>query len=269
MNLPVLSRARQARSAPAARVQCSRLLLASVVLIAGCSSSEPPDDKSASDGIGGGQSDTATSEPEPRADAAVEQVSKQHWSRMVDAGMVRPECPVQDPARLRVVEVNHYNFDGDVQRGRLVVNEDVAESLARIFTTLFEQRFPIEQMTPVEAFDGDTNASLAANNTSAFNCRRADQINAPFADSPHANGRALDINPLQNPWMDLRCDCWLPSAKFQERNERPGGVNKGGLVWRLFRAEGWIWQNIDVADYMHFDTGYPSRPFAGRDIEAD
>ena len=65
--------------------------------------------------------------------------------------------------------------------------------------------------------------------------------------------------------MDLRCDCWVPSAKYQKRIERPGGINKGGFVWKLFRDEGWIWQNIDVPDYMHFDTGYPSKPFTGPD----
>lgn len=204
-----------------------------------------------------------TQASEPQADAEILPVSERQWARMSNAGMVRPECPIKNPAQLRVVAVNHHTFDGDIKRGRLVVNADVAESLARIFTEIFEREFPIEQMTPVEEFDGDTNASLAANNTSAFNCRRADQINAPFTESPHANGRAIDINPVENPWKDLRCDCWLPSAEYQKRVERPGGINKGGFVWKLFREEGWIWQNIDVPDYMHFDTGYPSQPFTG------
>ena len=175
--------------------------------------------------------------------------------------MVRPECPIQSPEQLRVVEINHFSFAGDVRRGQLVVNSDVAPSVVRIFSRLYEEEFPIRRMTPVEYFDGDTARSLEADNTSAFNCRRADQINAPFADSPHANGRAIDINPRENPWMDLRCDCWVPSATYAERVEGPGKINKGGLVWQLFTAEGWIWQNIPVPDYMHFDTGYPSRPF--------
>lgn len=205
--------------------------------------------------------------PGKTADARIGPVPRSQWGRMRSAGMVRPECPVQDRRDLRVVAVNHYTFDGDVRRGILVVNADVAGSIGRIFTELFEARFPIERMTPVEAFGGDTNASLRANNTSAFNCRRADQINAPFAESPHANGRAIDINPVQNPWLDLRCDCWLPSPRFEKRVDRPGGINRGGLVWRAFRSEGWVWQDIDVPDYMHFDTGYPSAPFtapAGR-----
>ncbi|WP_459975042.1 M15 family metallopeptidase [Nocardioides pyridinolyticus] len=192
--------------------------------------------------------------------AEIHRLSNRQWREMVEAGMVRPECPVQRPSELRVVQINHFDFDGAVKRGQLVVNADVAESVVRIFSELYEQRFPIRRMDPVEAFDGDTNASLAADNTSAFNCRRADQINAPFAASPHANGRAVDINPRENPWRDLRCDCWFPSPRLKARDAGDGKITKGGIVWRAFRAEGWIWQNIDVPDYMHFDTGYPSRP---------
>ena len=193
--------------------------------------------------------------------AGIYRLSSRQWREMVEAGMVRPECPVLRPRELRVVKINHFDFDGNVKQGELVVNADVAESVVRIFSELYEQRFPIRRMEPVEVFEGDVNASLTADNTSAFNCRRADQINAPFAASPHANGRAVDINPRENPWRDLRCECWVPSPKFKARDPGSGKITKGGLVWRAFRAEGWVWQNIDVPDYMHFDTGYPSRPF--------
>lgn len=238
------------------------VLAAAVLLISGCTVLAQDNDPQSTDSAEntGGEHSSA---PAPTADPKIGPVPKAQWKRMQAAGMVRPECPLQDPTKLRVVTINHYDFDGDIERGRLVVNADVADSLARIFTRLFDEQFPIERMNPVEAFDGDTNASLRANNTSAFNCRRADQINAPFADSPHANGRAIDINPVQNPWLDLRCDCWLPSAEYRKRVDRPGAINKRGLVWQLFEAEGWIWQNIDVPDYMHFDTGYPSAPFTG------
>lgn len=240
--------------AVATRIWLPLLLVASLLLSA-CTqgiSLISPDDKATKS--------AASTGPE----AEILPVSQQQWTRMRAVGMVRPECPIQKRSRLRVVAINHHDFKGKVQRGRLVVNADVAESIVRIFTELYEREFPIRQMTPVEAFGGDTNASLRADNTSAFNCRRPDQINAPFADSPHANGRAIDINPAENPWLDLRCDCWIPSPKNRARVERPGGINKGGLVWRLFRDEGWIWQNIDVPDYMHFDTGYPSRPYTKR-----
>jgi hypothetical protein len=179
---------------------------------------------------------------------------------MKAAGMWRPGCPATQDG-LRRVEVNHYRFDGSIGRGVLVVNADVADTVAEIFTELFAAEFPIRKMRPVENYDGDANASLAADNTSAYNCRKPDQINAPPMLSPHANGRAIDINPRENPWMDLRCDCWFPSAKFAERADGPGKILKGGLVWTLFTERDWVWQNIKVPDYMHFDTGYPSKPY--------
>lgn len=161
---------------------------------------------------------------------------------------------------LRRLDVNYVDFRGHVERGDLIANRDSIDDLAAIFTQLFDERFPIESMRPVEKYDGDVNASLAANNTSAFNCRRPDQINAPVTDSPHAHGRAVDINPYQNPWRDPRCDCWVPAADFAAERVGPGAIGKGSLPWRLFTERDWIWQDIKVPDYMHFDTGFPSRP---------
>jgi D-alanyl-D-alanine carboxypeptidase-like protein len=190
----------------------------------------------------------------------VSRLGNAQWKQMVSTGTWRPECPV-DRNDLRRVDLNHYTFSGDVRRGAVVVNRDVADSISRIFSKLYEEKFPIRKMHPVEAYQGDSHASLRADNTSAYNCRRPSQINAPVTESPHANGRAIDINPRENPWIDLRCRCWFPSRANREREPGPGKIFEGGLVWRTFRAEGWIWQNIDVPDYMHFDTGYPSGPY--------
>lgn len=223
----------------------------SLMVAAGCTTTpEPPR-----------PSEQGPSPVAPQADAAIEPLSAAQWTRIRAAGMVRPECPIQERAQLRSVRVNFHGFDGKVKRGQLVVNADVADSVARIFTRLFELNFSIRRMRPVETFDGDTNVSLRADNTSAFNCRRADQINAPFAESPHANGRAVDINPRENPWLDLRCRCWIPTAETKQRVPGEGVILRGGDVWKVFKREGWVWQNIDVPDYMHFDTGYPSRPY--------
>lgn len=179
---------------------------------------------------------------------------------MLTAGMVRPECPVQQRSQLRRVDLDFVDFNGNTRRGHLIVRRDTAHSVKRIFVRLYQLRFPIRRMEGVEQFDGDANRSLTADNTSAYNCRRANQTNSPFRTSPHANGRAVDINPRENPWMDPRCDCWRPGPWHAQRNPAPGKVLRGGQVWTLFKQEGWTWQNIDVPDYMHFDTGYPSKP---------
>ncbi len=181
---------------------------------------------------------------------------------MTAAGLWRKGCP-DVRGQLRRVEMNYVGFDGKVHRGVLVVNADVTASLVRIFTRLFEEGFPIRRMQPMEVYNGDLDASLADDNTSAFNCRRPDQINAPFRESPHANGRAIDINPYENPWINMRTKKWSPSAKYAARTEGKGKILKDGPVWRAFIEEGWVWQDIKVPDYMHFDTGYPSKPFKG------
>lgn len=212
----------------------------------------------------GGPGGGADGEPSGvTADPVIRPIPRHQWERILAAGVWRPGCPISR-GELRRVEINHYTFDGTIRRGVLVVNRDVAASVSRIFTRLFEARFPIRKMRPVEVYGGDVQASLRDDNTSAYNCRRPDQINAPPMESPHANGRAVDINPVENPWKDLRCDCWVPNRRNSPREPGPGVIRKGGLVWRAFRDEGWIWQNIDVPDYMHFDTGYPSRPFKDR-----
>ena len=238
-----------------ARVLGSLLATALLVACSGDSQSGAPSTRTPSSGA----SPPADLDP-LTADARIRRVPVQQWRRIVTVGMWRPGCPASR-AELRRVEVNHHTFRGTIERGVLVVNQDVAESVASIFTELFDEGFPIRRMLPVEAYEGDSDASLAADNTSAYNCRRPDQINAPPLASPHANGRAIDINPRENPWRDPRCRCWSPTGRNAARVEGPGRILEGGLVWRLFREQGWIWQNIDVPDYMHFDTGYPSRPY--------
>lgn len=207
----------------------------------------------------------APNTPEPTAgtpdtQVRIREVPSKQWAAMKKAGMVRAECPVTRRSDLRRVEVPYTDFNGDTRRGYLVVHRDTAASAGRILQRLYALEFPIRRMVGVEKYDGDLNRSLRADNTSAYNCRRANQINAPFKASPHANGRAVDINPRENPWRDLRCDCWSPSSTNAKRSPGKGKVLKGDPVWKTFDREGWIWQNISVADYMHFDTGYPSRP---------
>lgn len=206
---------------------------------------------------------TATSPTRVAADPVVRKVTKTEWRRMVELGMAGPTCPVQRK-NLRRLEINHVGFDGQVHRGALVVRGDVVASVTRIFTKLFDQRFPIERMEPIEAYGGSDMKSMKANNTSAYNCRRPSEANAPSMKSPHANGRAIDINPFRNPWVNPRTGKWEPSAKYAKRTPGKGKILKGGLVYNAFVREGWIWQDIDTIDYQHFDTGYPSRPLKRR-----
>ena len=193
--------------------------------------------------------------------AVIARLTDAQWSRMVAAGVWRPGCPV-GRSGLRRVELPYVGFDGRTHRGALVVNADVASSVERIFLQLYRDRFPIRRMTPVEAYGGDDNASMAADNTSAFNCRQPGQANSPSARSPHANGRAVDLNPYENPWVDPRCHCFQPDATYGTHRTGTGVIVKDGPAWRAFTHEGWIWQDSTTTDFQHFDTGYPSVPFS-------
>ncbi len=116
--------------------------LALVVVMVACTRSPSPGDP----GDEPGSVDVASQDEGPAAE--IHRLSNRQWREMVEAGMVRPECPVQRPSELRVVQINHFDFDGAVKRGQLVVNADVAESVVRIFSELYEQRFPIRRMDP-------------------------------------------------------------------------------------------------------------------------
>jgi hypothetical protein len=186
-------------------------------------------------------------------------VPASEWARIVAVGAWHRGCPVTRTG-LRRVEVSFHGFDGRVHRGVLVVNADVATSVAAVFTELFDRGFPIHRMQPIEAYGGDDNASMAADNTSAYNCRTAAQSNAPATRSPHANGRAVDLNPYENPWIDPRCGCFRPDAHYGHQRSGTGVITKGGTAWTAFTRRGWTWQDNATTDFQHFDTGYPSRP---------
>ena len=193
------------------------------------------------------------------ADARIVPVGPEQWARIKAAGMARTGCPVTRKD-LRRVEVNYWGFDDAVHRGVLVVNADVAASTARVFTRLFDARFPIHRMRPMEEYGGDDQLAMLDDDTSAYNCRTVAQQNAPPTASPHANGRAIDVNPYENPWQDPRCRCWSPSATYGTHRVGRGVIVKGDVVWTAFTDEHWIWQDISITDWMHFDTGYPSKP---------
>src|SRR5439155_8618399 len=110
-----------------------------------------------------------------------------------------PGCPVplED---LRQVTLSHWGFDGRTHLGTIVVNGDVAAVVVAVFLRLFRARFPIQRMEPVDAFGGDDDRVMAANDTSGFNCRAA--TGQPGVWSEHSFGRAIDVNPIQNPYVD-------------------------------------------------------------------
>jgi N-acetyl-anhydromuramyl-L-alanine amidase AmpD len=107
----------------------------------------------------------------------------------------RAGCPVS-LSDLRAVNVSYYDFTGNVQQGTIIVNSSVADSTVAAFKTLFDQKFPIHQMVPIDEYEGMDDMSVAADNTSAFNCRT---VSGTKTYSEHSYGTAIDINPKENP----------------------------------------------------------------------
>jgi hypothetical protein len=162
-------------------------------------------------------------------------------------------CPV-GPDQLRLITLSHLGFDGAVHRGELVVNADRAFEVARTFADLYFGRFPIERMETVEKYNSDDDASMAANNTSAFNCRA---ITGGTAWSNHSYGRAIDINTVQNPYISGSGAVYPPNgAPYVDRTQNvPGMIHAGDVTERAFASRGWTWGGSwdTPIDYQHFE----------------
>jgi hypothetical protein len=149
-----------------------------------------------------------------------------------------PGCPVS-LSQLRLLTLGYWGFDGRAHTGRLVVNEDVAVPVVGVFRRLYALRFPIRRMEPVEAFGGDDFRSIEADNTSAFNCRSA---TGSTHWSEHAYGHAIDLDPIENPYVDGGATSHRASVPYLDRSlRRAGMIHSGDAVWRAFRAIGWGW----------------------------
>ena len=150
----------------------------------------------------------------------------------------RVGCPV-GTGDLGLLTLTHRGFDGAVHMGELVVHEDHALAVVGVFKVLFEAGFPIQRMKLVDEYQGDDDASMEANNTSAFNCRLATGSDDTW--SQHAYGWAIDINPVQNP-MSTAGPCSPRAAPPTWTARRPPGDGGGGDgVVAAFASIGWEW----------------------------
>jgi hypothetical protein len=162
----------------------------------------------------------------------------------------RRGCPV-GLGDLRVVRVSHWNFRGQVRTGRLVVHREVTDDVVAIWRDLYAARFPIRWMVPIERFGGSDFRSIEADNTSAFNCRFVDGTRRW---SRHAYGRAIDINPIENPYVSGGRTSHPRSVPYLRRTPpRPGMIVDGDAATRALDAAGWGWGGRwrGVKDYQH------------------
>ena len=166
----------------------------------------------------------------------------------------RPGCPV-GLDDLRLLTLTYWGFDGAPHSGEMIVHRDHADSVLGAFHYLFEVRFPIERIQLVDDFGADDATSMAANNTSAFNCRGVD--GKPGVWSQHSYGWALDINPVQNPWVRGSQVDPPAGASYLDRTQPvPGMIHAGDVVVQVFGSIGWTWGGTfrTAQDYQHFSA---------------
>ena len=160
---------------------------------------------------------------------------------------------------LRYLRVLHRNIDGKTQLGEIVCNQTIADDLVDIFRKLYEANYKIERITLIDDYDADDERSMSVNNTSCFNFRT---VSGTAKLSKPAQGLAIDINPLYNPYIHLN------NGKVEPANGKPYATNRtanrqipvpfintSDLCYRLFIQHGFRWGGAwrTVKDYQHFE----------------
>ncbi|MFI4938310.1 MAG: M15 family metallopeptidase [Candidatus Berkiellales bacterium] len=167
-----------------------------------------------------------------------------------DSNLVRCQPLIKE---LVLVKVRYWGFDDQEHHGALIVHATLGKEVVAIFQELFEQRFPIQAMQPIPA-NLKKDPSIYDNITGAFYCR--DVTDQPGILSQHSYGRAIDINPLINPYVK---GCLIIPAGSQKHISRiypeKGKIMPNSLATNLFARYGWDWGGnfVDCVDYQHFE----------------
>ncbi|PCJ26965.1 MAG: hypothetical protein COA94_04640 [Rickettsiales bacterium] len=168
-----------------------------------------------------------------------------------------PECPVPIE-HLKLIEISHYDFAGDIKEGQMIVLDKISESVIKIFTELFARSLQVHSIKLMDEFNGDDNLSMAANNSSSFNFRK---IEGSTLLSMHSYGLAIDINPVQNPFIMIDEDTHnvrvLPkkSSMFLNRSNQRAGMAEP--IIEIFKKHGlsvWGGNWNNPIDYHHFQV---------------
>lgn len=154
--------------------------------------------------------------------------------------------------QLRYLTLPYYDFDGNVKYGEMVCNKAISYDLLCIFKTLFSRAYPICSIRLVDDFDADDEASMQANNTSCFNYRT---VPGTYALSRHALGRAVDVNPLQNPYIRGSHVHPATATEYVDRTKDfPHKIDDKDFCKETFTSYGFTWGgHWRSKDYQHFE----------------
>lgn len=163
-----------------------------------------------------------------------------------------PEGAKISSSGLRLITADYIGFDGKLHNGQLVCAKDLAAELMLIFRELLEAGYPIEKIEPSCVYGGDDDKIMAANVTSCFNYRTVANTDTL---SLHALGRAVDINPLYNPYIQNGIVMPENAAPYADRSaDFPHKITHDDTAFRVFAKYGWLWGGdwTDDKDYQHF-----------------
>lgn len=247
-------------------------LLVAALLGAACTSSPPTESgtaptrvpavsPAATEGATDGSEAGSTPQPAiapPRFEGSVSTLPPSLRRRMRGTTW-KPGCPVP-LGDLRLLRFTYWTFRGEVATGPMVVHRDVADDVLWVFRRLFRARFPIKRVALAREFVPEEFEPVTFTRrsvTAGFNCRPVVTPRGPGGGfSQHAYGLAIDINPVENPYVTA--DGFVrnrASRRFVDRSRRlPGMIHDGDVVVRSFAAIGWEWGGhwSGGKDYMHF-----------------
>ena len=164
----------------------------------------------------------------------------------------QPACPVAADD-LSYVRLTFWGFDDQRHTGELLLNRSVADDVVAAFRTLYDQKFPFEELRVTARSELDTHPTGDGNDTGSFVCRPT--TGSTMSYSQHAYGLAIDLDPFQNPYA--KGDLVLPelASSYLDRDHvRPGMITPGGVAVRAFESIGWTWGGAwhSLKDYQHF-----------------
>ncbi len=186
-------------------------------------------------------------------------ISKNIEEKMIKGNSHNYACPVT-LKDLRYINLEHIDFKGNTKIGELIVHKNVASDIVKIFEYLYNIKYPIEKMKLVSNYKANDFSSIEDNNTSAYNCRF---IENTTKWSKHAYGKAIDINPIQNPYISKSGEISHEKSLKYRKRVVPNDISysskaillKNDEVVRIFQKYGWKWGGIwkSIKDYQHFE----------------
>jgi signal peptidase I len=181
----------------------------------------------------------------------------ENYSKQMQGITYQKECPVLLDD-LRIVNVKYLGFDKNEHFGDIVVHKDISVEVSKIFEELFAINYAIRKIFPIEKYNGDDFESIEDDNTSAFNCRHAE---GSKKYSKHSYGKAIDINPLENPYVykdgttsHKDSEKYLKREKNDNSFENKAILTSSSQVVQIFKKYGWKWGGDwkNIKDYQHF-----------------